>query len=94
MAKRISCTSLKKAQKKLETKFYVNVKKKVQRSRASRTVENSFKSMSFVEIIKHGCPEFTMSFPEVTDTFTDMEPVQTKPSFHEVQMKITTDEYT
>lgn len=47
-------------------------------------LENNFKSMSFLEMLKHGCPEFTISFPEVTDTFTDIEPVQTKTKFYEV----------
>lgn len=41
-------------------------------------LKKNLKSMSLVEMLKHGCPEFTISFPEVTDTFTDIEPVKTK----------------
>lgn len=48
-------------------------------------VEKNLKNMSLVEMLKHGCPEFTKSFPEVTDTFTDIEPVNTK--FYKVNMK-------
>jgi hypothetical protein len=44
-------------------------------------LKNNRMSMSLVEMFKHGCPEFTISFPEVIDTFTDIEPVKTMHKF-------------